>query len=630
MLKINYLFAFLWAAILLGSSQSFAQSSFIFTTTTVPSLTSSQQEAYQKVLNSPFTVQTWFLNVNALSTAQSDGMIKFELPTNNCGGLTFAAKHVDYESDNQYEWQGEYVTECDTCVDCLDGAITLIKEPNKTYGHISIDADVYEIYNIGGKTLLAKLNTDAMNGNECGVNSVPNTGEPTFVAEEEQETKSLGAGCNVRVLVLFNQAAANQTPDMNALANLAIGQTNQILRNSAITSYNLNIVLAAVQPIVFTLTGQRRVAEDMFAFSTLPAVVAARQAANADLVMFITGDDYITRDGNYDIAGATQQGIDDVWQLGANRYVGFVEANNAVSSRYTFAHELGHLFLAGHNDDPRPGIVHAKNFNTNCNFFGVSCRKHTTVMGKMLPDRARIMHFSNPDVNYIRKSTGDAGTKNNARVMLDNACTVAAYNPNDFFLVGMEGAVSWACPDNFVLLTAQASGLIAPFQYQWRISNDGINYSAVQSTNQSYGAPTRPLNGQRVFVRLTVTHTATSQTRTITHSIQTTTTGQGGINCQRSSRLNVSEGFKITVSPNPSTNQHVYLDLELDKETELSFSVLNAVGQVITTFPTTNYAKGKQYQEIYFPNLPNGTYFLRVVSPDRSVEKLEKITIFNP
>ena len=270
-----------------------AQSSFIFTTTTTPSLTMAQQEAYQKVLNSPFTVQTWFFNVNALSTAQSDGKIKFILPNNNCGALTFAAKHVDYENDNQYEWQGDYLTDCDTCVNYLDGAITLIKEPNKTYGHISIDTDVYEIYNIGGKTLLAKLNTSAMNGNYCYQGEIPSTNEPTFVPETEREIKNLGAGCNVRVLVLFNQAATNQTPDINALSNLAIAQTNQTLRNSAISSYNLNITLAGVQPFNFTSTGQTMLDFDLITFANTAAVRAARQAANPDLVMFITGDNYV-------------------------------------------------------------------------------------------------------------------------------------------------------------------------------------------------------------------------------------------------------------------------------------------------------------------------------------------------
>ena len=99
---------------------------------------------------------------------------------------------------------------------------------------------------------------------------------------------------------------------------------------------------------------------------------------------------------------------------------------------YSFAHELGHLMGARHDENhdatttpfayghgyEHPSSVSGQNFRT---IMAYACNAPTSC-------DPRIQYWSNPNVKYNGVATGTAATNDNARVLIGTAATVAAFN----------------------------------------------------------------------------------------------------------------------------------------------------------------------------------------------------------
>jgi hypothetical protein len=120
----------------------------------------------------------------------------------------------------------------------------------------------------------------------------------------------------------------------------------------------------------------------------------------------------------------------------------------------------------------------------------------------------RTLRYSNPELTHHGAPTGIENERDNARWIRDQkGCFVAGYLPDP--PVPLEAHIvgeSFLCQPLIGTYWALANGDHSPFQYEWHLSTDGINWGNVVSTDSyldvdSYNYPI----GSKVFLRLKVT-----------------------------------------------------------------------------------------------------------------------------
>ena len=393
MQKFYQLFALLvmlCSSIYVGAQETLIQES----SKTFEDLNPEEQSVYNKIVESEMYTEHYFVEYGSLQQMQSEGKIRISLPGDDCDDLLFQAKSIKFESDESYVWYGvlkAQVTDED-CF-CRIGAITLVASPTGKIGHIIIDEKTYEILELSSETYLAaKINVDRFTEEECS-----SIGNGIYELDESNQNTSDRSGgngnCDVRCLVLFTpaaEAAEGSVAAINNRVNLAIAQTNQALRNSDIASCELEIELAGVQAFQFTETANAF--NDVVSLAGDPLAQNLRNNFEADIVVMLT-------DGGY----GNLFGI--VNNIGPSDPEAFaiVETGAATTGRFTFAHEVAHLFGGRHNKsaDPDPGTAHAHRFKTG-NFlpciFGETQR---TILHTMSAGQVRIQHFSNVHVSWL-------------------------------------------------------------------------------------------------------------------------------------------------------------------------------------------------------------------------------------
>lgn len=139
-----------------------------------------------------------------------------------------------------------------------------------------------------------------------------------------------------------------------------------------------------------------------------------RNQFNADLVICLVGREY---DGGV---------IGSVTTIPANNanYAAVVRAaNSSANNFFTFTHELGHLVGGRHQNDPgAPAYSHGFLFNAG------GARR--TMMHTFDNNSQRIMHFSNPNVNFNNVPTDTANFNHVSRVISETSPNVVNFRPS--------------------------------------------------------------------------------------------------------------------------------------------------------------------------------------------------------
>lgn len=229
--------------------------------------------------------------------------------------------------------------------------------------------------------------------------------------------KIAALGCKVNVLVVYTPSAQSAHGDIPGLAQLAVEQTNGSYSNSQISNLSLNLVGAA--QVNYSESGSKTGTEpdDLLRLRNptdgfMDEVHALRSELGADIVVLFVHN--LTALGG--LAGGSSQG-----PVAADMAFAVVDWEFAVDN-LSFAHELGHLMGARHHYE-------ADDTETPYKYGHGSCRdwpyKYKTIMGVVTCKHPRVPYWSNPDVKYKNRATGDGTYRNNARVLKDNACRMA-------------------------------------------------------------------------------------------------------------------------------------------------------------------------------------------------------------
>jgi hypothetical protein len=568
-------------------------------------LTTAEQQQKNTIEQQSFTGHNALIEIGNLASSFSAGTVDVEFPLMECGTLKFRTMEAEYNSETDYTWYGE--VKGDTTCSCGDGYLLIISKDGQRFGHLSIGGEYYDIAQLSGdKHMMTRSDFSSFTGEECGTtgNEAPEISLPPAAKERNDEY------CEIRVLALYNQSTVEAEGGVWAVRNritFAIAQTNIALKNSRVE--NTRLVLAGIDSIpglANSIPGSVQLSvdavEEMRMIALNPVVRAMRDNVGADIVAFVTGDDYQDPDGG-DIFGyaATLDLIDSL------AYV-LVETGQATTGRYTFAHEIAHILTCRHDfdSDDTPGIMHGYRFHD------AKCRDRHTIMHVIPAGQSRIQNYSNPRVKFQGRPTGTADRENNAQQFQLNACTVASFREtNNGILRARIKGESEGCPCEEILLFAEVSGGIpGNYAFEWWVSSDGVNYGQVIDSSSSYVVSLPCVENERVFVRLRAT--APDGTTAITFRTFTATFDlPSGLPCLRS----VHGGSNLDISgllayPNPARSE---VTLSAQSAKGGTFFVFSPVGQLLFTAPNILGSL-----MIPIKGWPSGVYYCRYIDQSGS------------
>lgn len=565
------------------------------------SLQSAQLEKFKILERNPRIKKIHLTTIKNLVEHQKEGYFEFNLPELP-ETFTAKAKFVEKTSDEDFKWSGQLTDDF--------GQVTLISEKGELFGHIAVADQFYELYPLGAdKYALVELDRSQFTIKECATLDSPSPGISGKDQNEPEEKRFVN--CNLPIRVLFTANADAAVPDIIQTSMLSIFQTNNAFQNSAVSGNFAPITMAG--PIQINFNETNDIVTDVATLAGRVDIQTLRNNNGADLVVLLTN-------GNYGgILGVVQQ-------IGPNNATSYaiVEADAATGS-YTFAHELGHLFGARHQQcnifseagcDNAAGDAHGYGFTYG--FLGVN--KRHTMMHQLRSGYNRILNYSNPNIQYSGNNTGVTNQNNNARQINDQAATVAGFRSFIGQLTASVITQGHVPAFGYYRCEAVATCGTAPHTYQWRISYDGFNYGSVVGTGEFF--ETQPPVCTDVFVWLRINSNDGQQADhffTLSHF----DTG-----CEDAKVIN-PEGYASSIKvtdiilqayPNPASAAF-NIDYFLKEPNQVALKLVNIQGSLIKTVLKTNAESGWHNTQLDITNLPNGIYILNLESAGSIVKQ---------
>ncbi|HLF63683.1 MAG TPA: zinc-dependent metalloprotease family protein, partial [Saprospiraceae bacterium] len=532
--------------------------------------------------------------IGNILTLQDDNYIEITIPGRN---LTkeFRGTYVEFDTIGNYSWTGELMTNgipasWDT-TSTEYGYLTILRREERVFGEIKLDTISYQI-----RDLTDSLNAlieigEGQFAETCAMVDSTGSGIQNSSSNTDFETRSTTV-CPVSILVLYTEAAAEENPDIDDVAELAFFNTHQTLRVSHVSAMDLRFMLKGIVGI----TNEEWEESEDLEFDRLDValddeIIDYRIEYNADIVVVLTASVYDEGGGAVTAIGETEENDVDAYAI--------VEAAGANERFYAFAHEVFHLFGCRHEtEDLCPSIFD----NTETIAHGYIVKKkpflapqptyYHTVMAVCLKDMApnqvnQTMHISNPEVKFKRKATGKDGTHFNVLQLRQEACRVSNYVVTEFPYVAIGGPFE-ICPNDAAYVYAIIYGSSAPYAYSWRISNDGVNYGDPIVTQYGQLVIDVPDDvGGVIYVQLTAGNSSGPMS-TATHAINIVDDEDICIRNPTSVENDLISGSSIVVSPNPSQNSlTVQIDVNNKSNCAGILNLVSCYGQTVRTILVT-------------------------------------------
>jgi hypothetical protein len=367
--------------------------------------TPAQTSAINRIRQRPTTQSLSLVTVNVDSLRGDTA----QLTIPNLPSLTLFKRSEDTRSPTDFTWHG-------TLSGVPSGQATLVVHNGNITGSIQDQNSLYRIEPIGnGVHVLVKVDTGRFPPEHppsfrelerrSDVRAPPTTRDPV-----------IGDLVGIDVMVPYTTAAKKAVADITATIQLAVAEANQSYVNSGIL-----IKLNLVDSFEITSSEIDKDFDTILAdFVADPTVQNHRTSSGADLSALI-------------IDQAEFCGLSDAILATPATAFSIVHYDCA-TGHYSFAHELGHLMGARHDEkhDPattpfpyghgyeHPSLVSGQSFRTimayPCDNTPLSCEP-------------RIQYWSSPNVRYNNIATGTSDTNDNVRVLNGTATTVWAFNP---------------------------------------------------------------------------------------------------------------------------------------------------------------------------------------------------------
>lgn len=593
----------------------------LFTATTRAEIgfTTEQSNKLDIMLVNPIYSNHFFVKVNDLSDVINGKSLKVNLPDKQ-NIEVFYTKNIEYKSNHEFTYFGDF----DPCGDERMGYIHLIAKGGDVFGQINIEEEIYELQDLGGnKNVLFKIDPSIYTESECASTHEVD-GEQGINQIEEPNINFRSGGCNVRVLVLFT-AAADAVGNPQNSATLFMQQTNQIIDNSEAT---LHFTLAGVEELVgFIETPPAGIGAAAAITDTRnrlrinAAANALRDTHQADLVVLLTDGNWI--DPNGQIFGVS---FLNNW---GNPDFGFVVSEiDAAGGRFTFTHELAHDFGCKHDDDNRGApdfVFDARGYSFETGWW-IFKKTRRTLMNFCPLGESRIMHFSNPNIEFKNEATGIANERENAAQLSDMGCAISDYRPFipfTPFSIHISGPVIGNNSGTYTWCV-NIEGCQSTPTILWEYSIDGIHYYQWFTNQYCITAP-MPMDAS-LWLRVTVTcgtqvitdwhYTENSDGDPCNHLAQLSYVGTNTTNFKNTLNENSFQCF-----PNPVSNS---LNLQFsvyDDQTNVEIQLIDITGKLIKQLVNDKFQIGHYHKNIDISTLQNGYYIIKTKMGNELITK---------
>jgi hypothetical protein len=324
--------------------------------------------------------------------------VAVSLPEKNTFNLMKAGGEV--KDSRNFTWAG-------ALRDDHGGGTTLVSRNGEITGSISSPAGLYRITPLSGG-VQALIEVDAT--------KFPKDEPDTFRTKKSQNeqfqpqgaSKADAAQVQIDILVAYTSMAKAAVADIDATIALAVAEANQSYANSGV-----NIHLNVVDSFQAAYTESGKTFETILSdFVAMKDVNKRRDQSGADLaVLIIDQNDFC--------------GLADAIMADASTAFAVVYYDCA-TGYYSFAHELGHLMGARHNEQVDPDT---KPFAYGHGFMHMTpLPAWRTIMAyECAGGCQRLQYWSDPRINYTTQPMGTVSTNDNARVLNETAATVSAF-----------------------------------------------------------------------------------------------------------------------------------------------------------------------------------------------------------
>jgi peptidyl-Asp metalloendopeptidase len=363
--------------------------------------TPAQTRAIDRLRNRPTTQSLSLVTVDV--DALRGDTAQLSIPNNR--SLTLSKSSQDVRSPTDFTWHG-------TLSD-VPGQATLVVHDNNITGSIQDQNSLYRLEPIGnGVHALIKVDTTRF----------PPEHPPSFQQREQRgdvrpapavREATSDAPVGIDVLVAYTTASKNAVADIVATIQLAVAEANQSYINSGI---HINLNLVDSFEVSYSESGKTfdTILDD---FVANPTVQTRRTSSGADLsAMIIDKSDAC---GQADaIMATTSTAFAVVYYDCATGY-------------YSFAHELGHLMGARHDEKHDPSTTpfpYGHGYEHPSTVSGESFRTIMAYACDAASCDPRVQYWSNPNVTYNNIPTGTSTTNDTARVLNETAGAIAAFN----------------------------------------------------------------------------------------------------------------------------------------------------------------------------------------------------------
>src|SRR5258706_1318459 len=609
----------------------YSQSSDLIKTvsTSYAELNSNQQELYDKLsqignVDAMYFVSVGTLNDSAYADSIYGGSVVIDLSFLKCNKLRFQAAYVNYTSEDDYQWFGNFIdsslvgvdTIKDTISDvCTSGSLTLISINGAKSGNLSIENDNYIIADLSG-------------GLQVMIKKERNAG--CVFKEEEVEVGTYQRSSDacvdhtLRILIFYTPAALGTGLNPTNVASASVTEMLGDWGNSYIYP-TAPVVIAGV--LSYSYTEQSGdIDGDWTHFAQDPNVISARASYHADLcVLFTKGNYYYFNEFLYYIFGRAHIG-----PLPFDSAYAIIEIDH---SHITFPHEVGHLFGARHdlNTNGCGGdcydYAHGKNIYGAFNYLYWDFHYYATIMASPNHSNSHfgeptIPYFSTPFVSYLGSyPTGTSGSEDNALKLRTNMHRI-----EDYYTEVIPGANARFHIGNPEICDQYITGIVdnqcgtPPYTYQWYRSNNGITYypipGAASSSANLHTNPSATI-GHYEYIKVVIHDFSGASVNKYSSFYVPMCCPHCNPHYRLGTYMHDNSVIDFSLFPNPASNQ-ITLTCTLNEAQKINYEIFNLLGENILSRKDIVLNKDFASTAIDTKTLPAGFYYLKIISSNNN------------